>query len=349
MKFMNMKRFGAAVMGGVMALSMATPAFASANVEITGSYEEMEIAVVVTDSGEAQINPYGLPVELTKSDRTAPKATISNEQITCPVMAIRNQSTTPLNVGVSSFVVMPKGELAIGTSKDTNKTAAVKLQVAELNESSLNVLTTAKIDDILIDKFASSATWTGLTSDHELAAPTVAAGVTTLPSGTNPAKTTTTPIAVVRGAAPSADAADAGKLKYDAKGIALFRLKGDLASDPVDSSSNDNPWEAADGFTAKIVFTFKPATPNGATMTAELDSGSAKATFTAGTPALTVEKYTWTSSDTTVATVVADTGTTNTSAITAGSAASGSKSTITCTATLSNGSKLVATFEYTKP
>lgn len=348
MKSMNLKRFGAAVMGGVMALSLAVPAFAQASVEITGTYEEMEIAVVVTDSGEAQINPYGLPVEITKSDKS--KAQISNEQITCPVMAIRNQSTTPLNVGVSSFVVMPKGELAIGASKDTNKTAAVKLQVAELNESSLNVLTTAKIDDILIDKFASSATWTGLASSHELAAPTVAAGVTSLPSGTNPAKTAAnSPIAVVRGAAPSADAADAGKLKYDAKGIALFRLKGDLASDPVDGSSNDNPWEAGDGFTASIVFTFKPATPNGATMTAALNSGNAEATFTANSSNLTVEKYTWTSSDTTVATVVADTGTTNTSAITAGSAASGSKSTITCTATLSNGSKLVATFEYTKP
>lgn len=343
MKFKNMKRFGAAVMSGVMALSMTATAFAAANVEITGTYEEMEIAVVVTESGDAQINPYGLPVKLTKSDRTTVE--ISNEQITCPVMAIRNQSTSPLNVGVSSFVVMPKGELAIG-SKDANKTAAVKLQVAELNESSLNVLTTAKIDDILIDKFASSATWSGLAASHELDAPTVAAGTTTKPTGAK----TTNPIAVVRAAAPSTDAADGGKLKYDAKSIALFRLKGDLASDPQTGTPlADNPWEAADGFTASIVFTFKPATPNGATMTAALNGGNAEATFTASSSGLTVEKYTWTSSDTTVATVVADTDTTNTSAITAGSATSGSKSTITCVATLSNGSKLSASFEYTKP
>lgn len=344
MKFMNMKRFGAAVMGGVMALSMASPAFASANVEITGTYEEMEIAVMVTDSGEAQINPYGLPVEITKSDRS--KATISGQQITCPVMAIRNQSTSPLNVNVSSFAVKPTGALAIGASADDNKTALVELEVAALDDSSLAKLITEKIDDTLIDKFASDSTWSGLADANKVTAPAATASSTTI---TGAKKQN---LAVVRAAAPSTDTADAGKLKYDAKSIALFRLKGTLASDPVTGTSpntTDNPWTSADGFTATIVFTFKPATPNGATMTAALNSGNAEATFTAGSSGLTVEKYTWTSSDTTVATVVADTGTTNTSAITAGSAASGSKSTITCTATLTNGSKLVATFEYTKP
>lgn len=338
MKFMKMKRFGAAVMSGVMALSLTATAFASANVEITGTYEEMEIAVVVPDSGEAQINPYGLPVEITKSDRS--KVQIANEQITSPVLAIRNQSTTPLNVNVSSFLVTPKGEMAIGTAKDTGKTAKVELEVAPLNDASLAVLTTAKIDDILIDKFADDSTWSGLAAANKLAAPAYAAGATTAPP---PAKTTT-PLAVIRAAAPSTDAADAGKLKYDAKSIALFRLKGDLAADPVKTGGGDNPWAAADGFTASIVFTFKPATAEGGTLAVTISGTTATATFTTGTGStLTVETYEWSSSDTSVATVA---GTTTAGTITkVGN--SGDTATIKCVATLSNGSKVTGTATYT--
>ena len=282
MKFMNMKRFGAAVMGGVMALSMASPAFATANVEITGTYEEMEIAVVVTDSGEAQINPYGLPVEITKSDRTAPKATISGEQITAPVMAIRNQSSVPLDVGVSSFTVKPTGGLIIkgsaltttGSSADKGKQAHVELEVAGLNDATLSVPITDKIDDKLIDKHVAEATWSGLAPANKLAAPAAASPTATI----TPAKTAANaPLATLGATKVNGD----GKTVYSAKSIALFRLKGHLTSDPEKTESGSqvpDPWATGDGFTAQIAFTFKPAAKH--TITVNATGGTAAASPT---------------------------------------------------------------------
>ena len=256
MKFMNMKRFGAAVMGGVMALSMASPAFATANVEITGTYEEMEIAVQVSDSGEAQINPYGLPVKITKSDRTTVE--ISDEQINSSVLSLRNQSTTPLDVNVSSFKVTPTGGLEIINAAlantDKGKQVHVDLEVAPLNDSTLAVLTTEKIDDKLIEKFAADATWSGLAAGNKLAAPSATLASASTVTGAK----STAALATLGAATVNSD----NKTVYGAKSIALFRLKGTLNSDPEKTESGSqvpDPWASADGFTASIAFTFKPA------------------------------------------------------------------------------------------
>lgn len=266
MKSMNLKRFGAAVMGGVMALSMAVPAFASANVEITGTFEEMEIAVVVTDSGEAQINPYGLPVKITKSDKTTVE--ISDEQITSSVLSLRNQSTTPLDVNVSSFAVKPTGGMeiinaALAPATNKGKQVHVDLEVAPLNDSTLAVLTTEKIDDKLIDKFAADATWSGLAAANKLAAPNATAATAATVTGAK----STAALATLGAATVNSD----NKTVYGAKSIALFRLKGTLNSDPVKTESGndvDDPWASTDGFTATIAFTFKPAAKTTVTVTA---------------------------------------------------------------------------------
>lgn len=265
MKSMNLKRFGAAVMGGVMALSLAVPAFATASVEITGTYEEMEIAVMVTDSGEAQINPYGLPVKITKSDRTSVE--ISDEQITSSVLSLRNQSTTPLDVNVSSFAVKPTGGLEVikaalqGTDK--GKQVHVDLEVAPLNDGTLAVLTTEKIDDKLIDKFAAEATWSGLGSANKLAAPNATAATAATVTG----EKSSAALATLGAATVNSD----NKTVYGPKSIALFRLKGTLNSDPEKTESGNqvaDPWASGDGFTANIVFTFKPAAKTTVTVTA---------------------------------------------------------------------------------
>ena len=70
MKFMNKKRFASSVLAGTLALSLAAPALAANNTttNIAGSYADIPIAVVVPTTGTAQINPYGLPVSITKSN-----------------------------------------------------------------------------------------------------------------------------------------------------------------------------------------------------------------------------------------------------------------------------------------
>lgn len=273
---MNLKRFGAAVMGSVMALSLAVPAFATANVEITGTYEEMEIAVVVPDSGEAQINPYGLPVKITKADKTSVE--ISSEQINTPVLAIRNQSTVPLDVNVSSFKVTPTGGLIIQgaalTSSEKGKETHVELQVAPLNDSTLAVPTTDKIDDKLTDKFAADATWSGLTPANKLTAPAAtAANAATVTGAKSTAALATLGAAKVN--------SSTNKTEYSAKSIALFRLKGTLNSDPEKTESGAqvaDPWASTDGFTANIAFTFKPAAKH--TITVNVTGGTATASPT---------------------------------------------------------------------
>lgn len=113
MKFMNTKRFASTVMAGALALSMAAPAFATGNVVITGTYADIEIAVEVPTTGTAQINPYGLPVTIDKSDRTT--VDLVDQKITTQPMSIKNQSSIPLEIG-ASVTAVPKGDVEIKTS-----------------------------------------------------------------------------------------------------------------------------------------------------------------------------------------------------------------------------------------
>lgn len=248
MKFMNKKRFASTVMAGVLTLSMATPAFAVAsNTVIEGTYEDIPIAVSVPETGTAQINPYGLPVDIKKSDET--KVSLVDQQITTQPLSLRNQGTIPLDVN-ASLAVIPKGDLAIGT-KDTGKTIEVDLEVAGLNDDALKVATDSEaLKDLIIDRFANDANWTGAGT---LTAPTAAKGATTV----TPAKSTAA-LATLGAATQNGDVTT-----YGAKSIALFRLKGDLAAAPVKADGGntvDDPWKDTDGFTATVAFTFKPAT-----------------------------------------------------------------------------------------
>ena len=59
-------------LAGALAVTMAVPAFAAANsTEITATYEEPTISVVVPQSGTAMINPYGMPGVLNPNETTA--------------------------------------------------------------------------------------------------------------------------------------------------------------------------------------------------------------------------------------------------------------------------------------
>ena len=92
-------------MAGVLAMSLAVPAFAAGGTpapaanttEIDGAYQAVTIDVVVPANGTAQINPYGLPIEVPKS--AGGKATFENQKImTAPTAAIKNKMKINLTV-----------------------------------------------------------------------------------------------------------------------------------------------------------------------------------------------------------------------------------------------------------
>lgn len=344
MKFMNTKRFASTVMAGVLTLSLAAPAFAAStqpknSTVVTGAYKEIPIAVEVPTTGTAQINPYGLPVTITKSDEKT--VDLVSQKITTRPLSIKNQGSVDLDLGVSSFVVVPKGDVSIATTADTDKAIKVDLEVAALDDAALALSTeNEKLGDLLIDKFAADATWTGAGS---LGAPAAAKGDT---AADITAEKTTNPLATLGAATVKGDL-----ITYGNDSIALFRLKGDLAQEPTSGA-----WKDTDGFEATIVFKFTPATPapsagdaavtlNNATLTLDnttTTSGTLNATFAAGTSGLTVASYAWSVDDTTVATIGGSTTATETVTYAGAGAA-----VVTCTVTLSNGATVSATCDVT--
>ena len=255
MKFMNMKRSGAAVMAGVLPLSLAAPAFATSSpapagqVIITGTYKDIPIAVSVPTTGTAQINPYGLPVEVKKTVGTA---TISGQKITTHPLNIKNQGSVALNVN-AGLTVTPAGGLkvvaATGTisATETAKNAIVKLQVVGLNDSAYAVPSTdVSLENTLIDKFATESTWTGA---QELAATASVAGTGGAPDTAGTEAKSASRLATLG----AATVGNGGIVTYGNDSIALFRLSGDVATEPTGG------WEVTDGFSAKIVFKFTPA------------------------------------------------------------------------------------------
>lgn len=295
---------------------------------------------MVPTTGTAQINPYGLPVTVTKPDDKT--VDLVGQKITTQPLSIKNQGSTALDVD-ATLAVIPKGGVSIANAA-ADKAIKVDLEVVGLNEAALAVSSESdKLESALIDRFANKDTWAGATT---LGAPAAAVGVTTV----TPAKSTdpgaTSPMATLGAATVNGDL-----ITYGKDSIALFRLTGDVAQAPtktVSGQSVEDPWVAADGFEATIVFKFVPAGPSAgdATLSVTVDSATAAtATFTANTSGLTVTSYAWESDDTDVVTVTGN-GTTATLAK-SGLASSGDEATITVTATLSNGATLIATATYT--
>ena len=337
MKFMNKKRFGSTVMAGALALSLAAPAFAANNTSttITGAYTDIPIAVSVPTTGTAQINPYGLPVTITKSNDTT--VDLVGQQITTKPLSVKNQGTVSLDMGVSSFLVTPTGDISIAAAKNAEKEIAVNLEVAGLDDTTLAVSSDSEnLDNLIIDAFADEDSWANADT---LAAPAFAKG------GTAPNPANKNNMAVLGAVTPKSEG-----FTYGRKSIALFRLTGKLAEEPVNAGAAD-PWKETDGFSAAIVFKFTPHADvaasvalDNSSLTASIaagNSGSLTATFNPGDTDLTVTSWAWTSD--TPATAVA-TGSTANGALTyvaAGSAI------ITVTATLSDNSTVTATCNLT--
>lgn len=322
MKFMNMKRFASTVMAGALAVSLAVPAFAAGNsTNITGTYRAITLNVAVPTTGSAIINPYGLPFELGA-------ATVSGQQITTGApLLVQNKSSVPLSVS-ASVVGTVKGNFefsaaAVNPTTEIDNKANVVFQMFEAPGVTAANATDM---DVLNPMFAA------LEDDDALNSTVI--GTT----ATNAAD-----ITVLKQANADGDVVDGG--------AAFFRLSGTVAKKPTTA------WATTDGFTAKVSFTFEPGqlrasagTIATGTLTNDntLDGSIDTSTILTLTPTLpsgvTVDEWTWTSSDVAAATVTVDS--TDSKKATAQYVAAGS-TTITVSGTGSDNVAYSATINIT--
>lgn len=223
MKFMNMKRFGSTLMAGALALSLATPAFASNNTVITGTYTPITLRVTVPSTGAAIINPYGLPYTLGES-------TISGQQIV---------TTAPL-------VLQNRSSVALAVSANVTATASANVTLEASSASTDYTTETGKKLQVVFEAFKAD-TLNGLNAtDNDTLRPLFAAldsadAVLTADVVTTAGGDDTTGTLVLR---ESAD----GEVQEG--GAAFFRLTGQAAKKAT--------WAADDTFTATVAFTFEP-------------------------------------------------------------------------------------------
>ena len=227
MKFMNLKRFASTALAGVLALSMAAPAFAASNTTtIDGAYQAITLDVTVPTTGSAIINPYGLPYEL------GTNVSVSGQQITtgAPLM-VENRSSVALSASVS-ITATAKGAF---TFEETATTIS-GTETANKGVVKFQIFPAEGVDEAAAKKEATLLPLFAALDDED------PAGEVQLKSS---AAVTGTDLIVLR-------EGEGGKLQDG--GAAFFRLAGEVAKKPTTA------WVAADGFTAAIAFTFEPGT-----------------------------------------------------------------------------------------
>ena len=246
------KRILSSVLAVAAAASMAVPAFAAGNeTEITGTYEEVEIKVLVPATATAKINPYALDIELEDTSKTK----ISGQQIVTDPAAIVNQSS--MNLGVSASVlgtIKTGSDLKFATASTkgsgtegsddyvapaTTKSAFVYLQMKTADGLANSDIDTTK-NEVKVDSLAPKvAAWNdAFDAEKDIVVGTKSASKENMVT-LKPATGGTSKNEVVDG------------------GIAMFRLSGDCVTAPK------TDWVETDGFTVNVAFTFAPvaATP----------------------------------------------------------------------------------------
>jgi hypothetical protein len=245
----NCKKLMSLALAGVMAASLAVPAFAAEETEsttntkltISGTYQAVTVAVVVPTTGEVVINPYALPVEIGK-DASDKAVEVEKQQIVTKPLAIKNQSKVDLDVNVTATATV-KGALTLATAaiekpaEDTKNDAFVYLAFADSALSGDNdTVTTGAITEAYAKVEWPAYVATGDGSESVLVLKTSAqtkAGMATLKASTFDE--------------------DSGEWKAYAEGsISYLGLTGQCAQNPKTA------WTAKDGLSATIAFTFTP-------------------------------------------------------------------------------------------
>lgn len=292
MKFMNLKRFGATVMAGVMALSLAVPAFASSTV-IDGSYNPITLAVTVPKTAKAIINPYGLPYNL--DENTVVKGDEAGIT-TGSALLIENRSKTALKVsGTVTAAVKDDSDVTFITTGTPTENAAKKEVLVNVELFEALGVTEANYSDLettINPKFAALKT-----------ANAVAKAVADPASATGVALTNVGDGLILR------ECNAEGELQNG--GAGFFRLSGLATKAPT----ADSAWDKTDGFTVTVAFTFTPGTfagksagtlngPTDLVMTGASQKTSGNMTFTSALPTgVKANSTVYASSDTSVLTV----------------------------------------------
>ena len=324
MKFMNMKRFASTVMAGALTMSLAVPAFAAdSQTVITATYAETALDVVVPANTNATINPYGLPVTMEDG-----LTTLSGQPITIATpLTVQNQSSVALKMDAKITTNVETGmtlETTKGSDYDTNtsKELYVEFQAFE----------TAFDGTTVLDPTKTGPAWAGLEDDA------AALNVTLKTTAVDTAADGNGSIVLREGKDSLAQAGS----------IAFVRLSGKVAKKAT--------WAATDKLVATITYSFEPAVYTksagtiagaGGDTAASADGGTLSVTLTPDLPTgVTVDKWEWSSSNTTEATVAALTDTTKATLtdVTGGTAGTVE---ITATGTGSDGVVYTSTFTFT--
>lgn len=333
------KRVLSCVMAGVLAVSMAVPAFATASpspapntsTNITGAYVDIVIDVNVPTTGEAQVNPYGLPVKLDDDGTNK----ITGEQIVTKPLLLVNNSDSNLNVS-ASVTATAKGDLrfaaAAPTASDTYKSAFVYLQMKptalkaanKANDGADNIQG-LRPDDV-------NGVFENWKQDYAAAKDLVL-------NGTSAA---TKDKMVTLAAATISTTGGTTTVTWNEGSIAAFRLAGKVNANPKEA------WVTRDGFTAAIAFTFKPDTAVASLDKTTLDlaaNGTADLTVSLS-DGVGIKSITWDTGDATKATVAAKSDPANGSVATVTGKAAGTTA-ITATVVGENGITYTASCDVT--
>lgn len=325
MKFMNMKRFASTVMAGALTLSLAAPAFAAdSQTVITATYAETPLDVVVPANTNATINPYGLPVTMEDG-----LTTLSGQPITIATpLTVQNQSSVALKMNAKITTTVETGmtlEAADGGDYDTNtaKELFVEFQAFE----------TAFDGTTVLDPTKTGPAWAGLEDDA------AALNVTLKTTAVDTAADGNGSIVLREGKDSLAQAGS----------IAFVRLSGKVAKKAT--------WAATDKLVATITYSFEPAVYTksagtiagaGGDTAASADGGTLSVTLTPDLPTgVTVDKWEWSSSNTTEATVAALSDTTKATVTDVTGGTDGAVVKITATGTGSDGVVYTSTFDFT--
>lgn len=268
-------------MAGVLAMSLAVPAFAASNQTIiTGSYEAVDIAVTVPQTGTALINPYGLDVQVAEDpldNANTNKVTISGQQVVSAPMSIKNQSAMDLKVSATVTG-------AVATGSDLRfATTTTKGSGTEGSDDYVAPATTKSVFAYL--EAAPEASLTGLSTGASVNAAAIATAYAAWAPSTYDAskhiivgtRGVTQDLVTLRAATVGGTAASP-TYTYNAGSIALLRLTGDCVATPRGAT-----WADTDGFTATIAYTFAPAQLTKYTITAgtiDNDGSAGNATLT---------------------------------------------------------------------
>lgn len=235
------------VMAGVLTMALAVPAFAAdPETTITSTYAATTIDVVVPATGTATINPYGLPIDVTKSDGTT-KVSFTNQKImTQPTAAIMNKMGIDLNVNVSvtgAVTALPSSSTATPMRLATEAltadatTKSVFAYVQAKTSTQTGAADTASVHTIADALIVEYAAWTqAYDADKDVI---VKAGTETKEN-------------FIQLKAAKMDATSGAFDEFKAGSIAMIRLAGDAVTSPREA------WTTDDQFTAKITYTFLP-------------------------------------------------------------------------------------------